>query len=92
MTQALTHRDKPLSGPQAPVAAKKGFFGSILLFLRQVIAEMRKVVTPTRKELLSYTLTVILFVALMILLVTLLDLGFGTLSSLLFKGAPSGDS
>ncbi|APX00373.1 preprotein translocase subunit SecE [Arthrobacter sp. QXT-31] len=94
MTQALTHRDTPLSGPQAPTAAKekKGFFGSILLFARQVIAELRKVVTPTRKELFRYTVTVVAFVATMILFVTLLDLGFGTLSSLLFKGSPAGDN
>lgn len=92
MTQTLTHQDKPLSGPQTPVAKKKGFFGSILLFIRQVIAELRKVVTPTRKELFRYTVTVVAFVAIMILFVTLVDLGFGTLSSLLFKGGPVGDN
>jgi preprotein translocase subunit SecE len=94
MTQTLTHRDKPLSGPQAPAAdkPKKGFFATILLFARQVIAELRKVVTPTRKELFRYTVTVVAFVAIMILFVTLVDLGFGTLSSLLFKGSPGGDN
>ena len=51
MTQTLTHQDKPLSGPKAPAAKKKGFFGTVILFVRQVIAEMRKVVVPTRKEL-----------------------------------------
>jgi preprotein translocase subunit SecE len=94
MTQTLTHADKPLSGPQAPVASKekKGFFGSIILFVRQVIAELRKVVTPTRKELLRYTVTVVVFVAIMILFVTLIDLGFGSLSRLLFSGSPTGDN
>lgn len=92
MTQTLTHQDKPLSGPQTPVARKKGFFGSILLFIRQVIAELRKVVTPTRKELFRYTVTVVAFVAIMIVFVTLVDLGFGSLSSLLFSGSPTGDN
>lgn len=93
MTQTLTHSDKPLSGPQTPVTeTKKGFFGSILLFLRQVIAELRKVVTPTRKELLRYTVTVVVFVTIMILFVTLVDLGFGSLSRLLFSGSPTGDN
>lgn len=94
MTQTLTHRDTPLSGPHAPSAVKekKGFFATILLFARQVIAELRKVVTPTRKELFRYTVTVVAFVAVMILFVTLVDLGFGTLSSLLFKGSPAGDN
>jgi preprotein translocase subunit SecE len=94
MTQTLTQREKPLSGPQSPAAAtaKKGFFATILLFVRQVIAELRKVVTPTRKELFRYTLTVVAFVAIMILFVTLVDLGFGSLSRLLFSGSPTGDN
>ena len=92
MTQTLTHQDKPLSGPQVPDAKKKGFFGSILLYIRQVIAELRKVVTPTRKELFRYTVTVLAFVAIMIMFVTLVDLGFGSLSRLLFSGSPAGDN
>ncbi|ACL41957.1 preprotein translocase, SecE subunit (plasmid) [Pseudarthrobacter chlorophenolicus A6] len=92
MTQTLTHRERPLSGPQAPAAKeKKGFFGTIFLFLRQVIGELRKVVTPTRKELFRYTVTVVAFVAFMILFVTLVDLGFGSLSRLIFTG-PIGDN
>ncbi|MET4144189.1 preprotein translocase subunit SecE [Arthrobacter sp. UYCo732] len=93
MTQTLTHRDKPLSGPQTPAAQKqkKGFFGTIFLFVRQVIAELRKVVTPTRNDLFRYTLTVVVFVAVMILFVTAVDLGFGSLSSLIFTG-PIGDN
>jgi preprotein translocase subunit SecE len=92
MTQTLTHRDKPLSGPQTPKAEKKGFFGTIFLFIRQVIAELRKVVTPTRKELVKMTGIVLAFVTVMILFVTAVDLGFGSLSSLLFTGSPTGDN
>lgn len=91
MTQTLIHRDKPLSGPQMTAPEQMGFFGTVLLFVRQVIAELRKVVTPTRKELLRYTLTVVVFVAVMILFVTLVDLGFGSLNSLIFTG-PIGDN
>jgi preprotein translocase subunit SecE len=47
------------------------------LFLRQVVAELRKVVYPTRPQLLNYTLVVLVFVAIMIALVTVLDLAFG---------------
>ena len=36
------------------------------MFVRQTIAELKKVVTPTRKELVNYTLVVIAFVAIMI--------------------------
>lgn len=93
MTQALTHREQPLSGPQAPSAAKTkmGFFGSVFLFIRQVIGELRKVVSPTRKELFRYTVTVVVFVVVMLLFVTAVDLGFGSLSRLIFTG-PIGDN
>jgi preprotein translocase subunit SecE len=47
------------------------------LFLRQVVAELRKVVYPTRPQLLSYTAVVLVFVAIMIAIVTVLDLAFG---------------
>jgi len=47
------------------------------LFLRQVVAELRKVVYPTRPQLLSYTAVVLVFVVIMIAIVTVLDLAFG---------------
>ncbi len=46
------------------------------LFYRQVIAEMRKVIWPTRKELVTYTSVVIVFVLVVIAYVTVLDFGF----------------
>ena len=41
---------------------KKGLFARIALFFRQVVAEMRKVVWPTRNELITYTIVVLVFV------------------------------
>jgi preprotein translocase subunit SecE len=58
-------------------AAGRGPFARIALFIRQVIAELRKVVTPTRRELLSYTGVVLVFVIVMMGLVALLDWVFG---------------
>ncbi|MDQ0030951.1 preprotein translocase subunit SecE [Arthrobacter bambusae] len=55
-----------------------GFFARIALFVRQVIGELKKVVAPTRKELVNYTVVVLVFVAIMMLVVTILDLAFGT--------------
>lgn len=52
------------------------FFGSIGLFLAQVLDELRKVVRPTRSELINYTLVVIVFVAAMMLIVSGLDAVF----------------
>ncbi len=64
-------------------AEQRGFFARIALFLRQVVAELRKVVTPTRRELLSYTLVVLVFV-IMMALVTGFDFGFGWLVAAVF--------
>ena len=54
-------------------AQKRGPLGRLALFIRQVLAELRKVVTPTRKELFSYTLVVLVFVVIMMALVGGLD-------------------
>jgi len=63
-----------------------GFFARIALFVRQVIGELKKVVAPTRKELVNYTLVVLVFVTIMMLIVTLLDLVFGTGIKWVFGG------
>jgi preprotein translocase subunit SecE len=54
---------------------KKGLIARILLFYRQIVAEMRKVVWPTRNELITYTIVVIVFVAAFAALVLAFDLG-----------------
>lgn len=45
------------------------------LFVRQIVAELRKVVWPTRHELTTYTSVVIVFVAIIIAIVSALDFG-----------------
>jgi preprotein translocase subunit SecE len=57
-----------------------------VVFYRQVIAELRKVVWPTREQLVTYFSVVLVFVLFMMLLVSLLDLGFGKLMLTLFAG------
>ena len=59
-------------------AQKRGPFARIALFLRQVMVELRKVITPTRKELFNYTGVVLVFVVFMMAIVSVLDLLFGT--------------
>ena len=49
---------------------------SIGRFLREVVAELRKVIWPGRRELITYTTVVIVFVAFMVALVAGLDLLF----------------
>jgi preprotein translocase subunit SecE len=48
-------------------------------FTREVIAELRKVLRPSRKELLTYTAVVIVFVVVMVSIVAGLDIGFAKL-------------
>ncbi|MET0989146.1 MAG: preprotein translocase subunit SecE [Glaciihabitans sp.] len=69
-------------------AEKRSPFSRLVIFIRQVIGELRKVVTPTRKELLSYTGVVLVFVVVMMVLVSLLDLGFGNLVAWVFGDGP----
>mgnify|MGYP000963989991 CR=1 FL=1 len=54
-----------------------GWFARLSLFLREVIAELRKVIWPTRKELLTYTWVVLVFVVVMAGLIALFDLAIG---------------
>ena len=49
---------------------------SLRRFLREVVAELRKVIWPGRRELITYTTVVIVFVAVMVALVSGLDLAF----------------
>ena len=46
-------------------------------FLREVVAELRKVIWPTRKQVVTYTIVVLVFVSFMVALVSLLDWVFG---------------
>jgi len=67
--------------------ARRGPFARIALFLRQVVAELRKVVTPTRRELVTYTGVVLGFVIVMMAIVYVLDIAFSALVVFLFGGA-----
>jgi preprotein translocase subunit SecE len=53
-----------------------GFFGRIGRFFREIVAELRKVIWPTRNELLTYAAVVIVFVTVMVTIVGLLDLAY----------------
>nr|WP_275435808.1 preprotein translocase subunit SecE [Pseudoglutamicibacter albus] len=47
------------------------------MFFAQVIQELRKVVSPTRKELVNYWFVVLMFVVIVMIMVGLLDFVFG---------------
>jgi preprotein translocase subunit SecE len=64
------------SQTRAPARAGRGPVGRIGRFVREVVAELGKVIWPTRKELITYTTVVIVFVSVMVALVAGLDIVF----------------
>ena len=61
-----------------------GIPGRIWRFLLEVVSELRKVIWPTRKDLLTYTAVVVVFVAIIMTIVGFLDLGFAKAVLLVF--------
>ncbi|MDF7663348.1 preprotein translocase subunit SecE [Bifidobacterium sp. ESL0763] len=63
---------------------KPNVFMRIGLFIKQIIDELRKVVTPTTKELAGWSIAVFIFVVLLMAAVTGMDLGLGKLTLWIF--------
>jgi preprotein translocase subunit SecE len=53
-------------------------------YLAQVVAELRKVIWPNRKQMVNYTIVVLLFLVFMVTLIGLVDLGLARLVLLVF--------
>jgi preprotein translocase subunit SecE len=60
-----------------------------ILFYRQVVAELRKVVWPTQEQLVTYFFVVMAFVVFMMALIASLDLGIGKIIFWVFNGNSS---
>ncbi|MHB1067204.1 MAG: preprotein translocase subunit SecE [Candidatus Nanopelagicales bacterium] len=71
-----TDTDHGSGGSGSRGRARGGVFARLALFVRQVVAELRKVIWPTRKELVAYTTVVIIFVLVMAGIVAALDYVF----------------
>jgi preprotein translocase subunit SecE len=63
-----------------------GLFARIARFIREVVAELRKVNWPSRNELLTYTSVVVVFVVIIVLIVAGLDYGFAWAVGKVFGG------
>ena len=63
-------------GDKRPGAKRPGVFQRLAIYNRQVVAELRKVIWPTRNELVTYTIVSIVFVTAMVALVALYDFLF----------------
>ncbi|MGW4397507.1 preprotein translocase subunit SecE [Amycolatopsis nivea] len=81
---------KPADAKGAPTpkrdrkAKKASVFARFTRFIREVWAELRKVIWPNRKQMVTYTAVVLVFVVFMVALVSGLDLGFKELVGLVF--------
>lgn len=65
------------TGKSAKSAKRPNLFARIALFFRQVVAELKKVIWPTRRDLISYTWIVLIFCVIMSLFVAACDFLFG---------------
>ena len=78
-TKAKTAKkgDRPGEGRRNPIAF-------VWTYLLQVVAELRKVIWPNRKQMINYTAVVLVFLAFMVTLIGLVDLGLAKLVMLVF--------
>jgi preprotein translocase subunit SecE len=75
-------RPSPSSGGRGP--KKPAYPARVALYNRQVVSELRKVIWPTRNELVTYTIVSITFVTGMVAFVGLLDYLFTKLVFAMF--------
>ncbi|MGZ6778859.1 MAG: preprotein translocase subunit SecE [Mycobacterium sp.] len=88
----VAKKDKATKGAKAKKARKPKKPGDrsanpfvfVYNYLKQVVAEMRKVIWPNRKQMLTYTSVVLAFLAFMVALVGLADFGLTKLVLLVF--------
>ena len=57
-------------------APKQNIFKRLRKFFREVVAELRKVIWPNRKQMVTYTIVVVVFVTFMVAYISGLDLAF----------------
>jgi preprotein translocase subunit SecE len=68
------HKGRPTPTRDRGKDSRPGLFARIFRFMREVVAELRKVIWPTRKQMITYTAVVLVFVAFMVALIAGLDL------------------
>lgn len=82
-TGAIATLDRPESLRKADKTAGKAKragtgnpFKRLIKFLREVVAELRKVIWPNRKQMITYTSVVLVFVVFVVAFISGLDLAF----------------
>ena len=77
----------PERGRSSSDGGRGNWFARVALFFRQVVAELRKVVWPTRSQLITYTSVVLVFVVAMMAVVGVFDLVMSLLVLKVFGGS-----
>ena len=84
MPDELQPTDDLVVKAKADRAATRNIFGRMVLFFRQVLAELRKVTKPTYKELVSFTGVVLAFVVVVMAILAGMDFVFLNLVTFTF--------
>jgi preprotein translocase subunit SecE len=69
-----------------PEKGRPNPFAFVWTYLAQVVAEMRKVIWPNRKQMVSYTSVVLVFLVFMVALIGVVDIGWAALVRGVFAG------
>jgi preprotein translocase subunit SecE len=73
-------RSEPTRASRRAASTRRGNpVARIARFFREVVAELAKVIWPSRSDLITYTIVVLVFVAVIIAIVAGLDVGFAKL-------------
>ena len=93
MQPGSVDRDEQLAARPAPAASggrrsggprRPGPIARTRNYYRETVSELRKVIYPTRTELVTYTIVVLIFVSFVVAATFGMDLGFAKLDLLLF--------
>ncbi len=82
--EATPFKAKPAKKKKTDSGASRNPIAFVVNYLKQVIAELRKVIWPNRKQMVSYTSVVLVFLAFMVALIGVVDLGLAKLVLLVF--------
>ena len=82
--EALDDDGKPVKAKKADAGPSRNPFVFVWTYLRQVVAEMRKVIWPNRREMVNYTIVVLIFLVFMVALIGAAEIGLAKLVLLIF--------
>jgi preprotein translocase subunit SecE len=84
VSSTTTEKPLPAASGRGSGKGRGGPFRRLGTLYREVVAELRKVIWPSRRDLVSYTIVVLVFVTVMVALVSGLDFLFVKASGFLF--------